>query len=150
MIGVVCLHVDDLFCTGNPEFKTHIVQKIKDNFKVGHEDRNDVEFTGQRITRVNDRVEVNMQKCIDDLHEIEFNKGLADSVACTSSLHTEYRSVLGMINWLQSRTQFHVTYLFSRCASASASPTIGDCRALYKVVRTVRAQPVKLIVHPVK
>ncbi len=42
-----------------------------------------------------------------------------------------------MINWLQGRTQYQIAYAFSRCASA-ASPTIGDVRALNKIVRTIR------------
>ena len=44
--------------------------------------------------------------------------------SCVSSLHTQYRSVLGQVNWLQSRTQYKACYRFSRCAYAVASPTI--------------------------
>ena len=36
--------------------------------------------------------------------------------------------VLGSLNWLQSRTQYHLCYQFSRAASASAEPTIGDAK----------------------
>merc|ERR1711978_794324 len=56
--------------------------------------------------------------------------------------------MLGSLNWLQSRTQFQAAYRFSRCASASAAPTIADVRALNKLVRTVRAETVKLCVWP--
>ena len=49
---------------------------------------------------------------------------------------------------MQSRSQFHATYKFSRSASAAASPTIGDIRMLNKVVRTVRANPVRLHFWP--
>eukprot|EP00971_Amphidinium_carterae_P217577 4319131-Amphidinium_carterae.2 len=33
---------------------------------------------------------------------------------------------LGKMNWLQSRTQFHISYTFSRSASEAAKATIGD------------------------
>ena len=69
---------------------------------------------------------------------------------CTPALHTEYRSVLGSLNWLQSRTQFQSAYRFSLCASASAAPTIGDVRATNKPVRSVRAEVVKLCFWPLK
>ena len=49
-----------------------------------------------------------------------------------------------MINWFQSRTQYHVCYKFSRSASRAASPTVGDVKALNKLVRYLRSTPVNL------
>ena len=63
-------------------------------------------------------------------------------------MHTRYRSRLGQINWLQSRTQFQCCYKFSRCASRAASPTIGDVKALSKLARQLKSQPVKLQFWP--
>ena len=63
---------------------------------------------------------------------------------------TEHRSVLGKLNWLQSRTQFHISYRFSRCASASASATILDAKELNKVVRLVKDKPQRLLYAPIK
>ena len=62
----------------------------------------------------------------------------------------EYRSVLGLLNWLQSRTQFQASYKFSRCASRQAAPTIEDVRALNKAVRSVKAAPVAPRFWPLK
>ena len=49
------------------------------------------------------------------------------------------RSVLGQLNWLQSGTQVHLCYKFSRCASAVSNPTIGDFREINKVARTLKS-----------
>ena len=65
-------------------------------------------------------------------------------------MHTRCRSVLGQINWLQSRTQPHICYFFPRCASAAAAPTIGDVRKLNKLVRTIKATPVELKFWPLQ
>ena len=73
--------------------------------------------------------------CVEDLHEALKDKD-TDSLAGPDL--TEYRSVLGKLNWLQSRTQFHISYHFSRCASASASATILDAKELNRVVRLVK------------
>ena len=56
--------------------------------------------------------------------------------------------LLGEINWLQSRTQFQCCYKFSRCASMAASPTLGDMKALNKLARQHKSQPVKLQFWP--
>ena len=42
-----CLHVDDLFITGTPEFIEKFKKEVSANFKIGHEDANDLMFTGQ-------------------------------------------------------------------------------------------------------
>ena len=54
------------------------------------------------------------------------------------------RSSLGMLSGLQSRTQSHVCYKFSRSASASTGPTIGDVKVLNKTIRQLKANPVTL------
>ena len=107
-------------------------------------------FTGQRVRWEGAALVVDQNKAIEELREISFDKTRKDTIACTPSLHTEYRSVLGSLNWLQSRTQFHIVYPFSRCASASASPTMGDIRAINKLVRKVKSEPVKLHFWPLK
>ena len=49
-----------------------------------------------------------------------------------------------------SEPSIPVVFRFSRAASAAAKPTIGDVKALNKIVRSVRAQPSKLYFWPIK
>ena len=132
-IGVLSLHVDDLIISGTPQFLKWFLEKIKKHFTVGHEDVNDLMFT----------------EC-SELEEIIIPKHLKDTDLCDKQLHTSYRSLLGSINWLQSRTQFQACYSFSRLASASASPTIGHCKELNKLCRQIRNDEVEMRVWPVK
>ena len=89
-------------------------------------------------------------KAIKDLAEVIVPRGAQDNQLCDPAMHTEYRSVLGGMNWLQSRTQFTACYRFSRAASASAAPTIGDVKLLNKAVRMMQAHPVSLVFWPLK
>ena len=73
---------------------------------------------------------------------------MTDSDFCSAPLHPQYRSVLGQVNWLQSRTQYKACYRFSRCAYAAAGPTIADVRALNKLVRSIRSEPCVLKYWP--
>ena len=163
VLGVVCLHVDDLFMAGNSKFHAKVCQNLRKDFSIGSEDKNDIQFVGQRIKWMHkdDKsskasngngpyIRVDQNLAIEELEEIKFDKSLRDDVQVTPSMHTEYRSVLGQINWLQSRTQYHVCYKFSRCASQASKPTIGDVRALNKLVRQLRSQPVTLNFWPLK
>ena len=63
-------------------------------------------------------------------------------------MHTRYRSLLREMNCLQIRTQFQCCYKFSRCAPMATSPTIGDVKALDKLARRLKSQPVKLQFWP--
>ena len=154
--GVICLHVDDLFMAGNKEFDTRVLKRLRTDYNIGSEDIDDIAFVGQRIRWVKGdgatapHIRVDQQLAVDDLHEIVFERSLKDDILCTPYLHTEYRSVLGMINWLQSRTQFQSCYKFSRNASRQASPTIGDCRNVNKLVRAIKAAPVALHFWPLQ
>ena len=47
--GVVCLHVDDFFMSGDAEFKMRVYNKLIKAYQVGHEDTNNLEFVGQRV-----------------------------------------------------------------------------------------------------
>ena len=155
-VGVMSLHVDDLIISRTPEFLTWFLKKIREHFTVGHEDKNDLTFTGQRVRWVCDAqgkkkyISIDQKLCVSELEEIVIPKHLNDSDACDKSLHTSYRSLLGSINWLQSRTQFQACYQFSRLASASAAPTIGHCKELNKLCRQIRSEEVELRVWPVK
>ena len=147
--GNVCMHVDDLIFTGTGDFLSSFAESLKKSFQIGSLYENDVMFCGQRIIKQGATVMVHQDLCIEDLHEALIPKG-NDGDALVGADLTEYRSVLGKLNWLQSRTQFHISYHFSRCASAAASATIMDAKELNKVVRMVKDKPQRLLYAPIK
>ena len=121
--------MDDLIFTGIDDFLLSIAEALKKSFQIGSLDENDVVFCRQRIIKQAATFTVHQDLCIDDLHEALVPKG-KDSDALVGPDLTEYRSVLGKLNWLQSRTQFHISYHVSRCASAAATATIMDVKEL--------------------
>ena len=156
-VGMCCLHVDGLFVTGTPDFLEKFKSKVKASFKIGHEDVNDLMFTGQRVkwqlddkTKKKSHIVVEQSLCVSELTEIVIQKGQKDDEKCDKDMHSAYRSLLGSINWLQSRTQFQACYQFSRCASAAASPTVGDCKALNKLCNQIVNDPMELKFCPLE
>ncbi|CAE7576155.1 GIP [Symbiodinium sp. CCMP2456] len=155
-VGCLSLHVDDLIITGSPKFLAWFLESIKKRFTVGHEDRNDLMFTGQRVKWILDEkgnkkyISIDQSLNVSELEGIVIPKNLKDDVKCDKALHTSYRSLLGSINWLQSRTQFQACYKFSRLASASASPTIGNCKELNKLCRSIKQEPADMRIWPLK
>lgn len=154
--GVLCLHVDDLCMAGDSEFQRRVVDRIKQDFEIGSEDLNVVEYCGQKVqwipatSQIPAHIAISQNKAIDALTEIRLEGTWQDNTPLTPTQHTQFRSVLGQINWLQSRTQFQAAYGFSRCASAAAKPLIKDLRELNKLVRMIKARPVILKHFPLK
>jgi len=154
--GCVTIHVDDALMAGTSHFVKTVVDGLRRDFKVGSEDTNDIMFVGQRVRWIDKgkrgtaRIQVDQERKVEELAEIQYESSLRDTLSCPADLHKQYRSVLGQINWLQSRTQFQACYLFSRCASAAAAPTIGDVRSINKLVRKIRSEVVCLNFWPLK
>ena len=151
--GIINLFVDDLFGTGGKDMEQRVLTRLRKDFQVGSEDWNDVTFTGQRIRWTKDpqtgsHIEVSQDKAIEELEEMPVERNTKEDLHCTLAVHTRDTSFLWQIIWLQSRTQFQFCYKFSSCASMAASPTNGDVKALNKLARELKSQPVKLQVWP--
>ena len=92
-VGVMSLHVDDLIISGAPEFLTWFLKKIREHFTVGHEDKNDLTFTGQRVRWVLDAqgqkkyISIDQKLCVSELEEIVIPKHLKDADVCDKAQH---------------------------------------------------------------
>ena len=146
--------VDDVFGTGGIEMDQQVLARQRKVFQVGSEDWNDVTFARQRIRCKKDPqtgpcIEDSQEKAIEELEEIPVERITKEDLQCTPAMQKKSRGAFWRkINWLQSKTQFQCCYKFSRCASEEASPTIGDMKALNKLARQLKSQPVKLQFWP--
>ena len=75
--GALSLHVDDLLLTGDDVFEKEIMGRLRKDFQVGSEDKNDCLFVGQRIQWKQDDkrgwyINVHQNVAIDELQEITF------------------------------------------------------------------------------
>ena len=86
-----------------------VLVRLRKDFQVGSEDWIDVTITRQRIRWTKDSqsgpcTEVSQQKDFDELKEIPVQRNTEEDLHCIPAMHTRYRSLLGQINWVQSRT----------------------------------------------
>ena len=106
-----------------------VLTKLRTDLQVGSEDGNDVTFTRQRVRWTKNPqadlyIEVSQEKAIEELVEIPEERNTKEDLQRTPAMHTEYRSLLGQINWLQSRTQ--LLQVFQMCFKGSFSNN-GRC-----------------------
>ena len=67
--GIICLHVDDLFCVGDQEFYQCVIYSIQKDFQIRSEDTNGVLFVGQRVSWKTEGshsfIQVDQERCIE-------------------------------------------------------------------------------------
>ena len=124
--GIIKFFVDDLFGTGGYKMEQRVLARLRKDFQVGSEDWNDVTFTGQRIRWTKDPqsrpcIEVSQEMAIEELEEIPVQRNTKEDLQCTPVMHTRYRSLLGQMNWLQSRTVSVLPQVFQMCFQGSFS-----------------------------
>ena len=126
------------------------MSSLRKNFAVGSEGKNDIMFVGQPIKwKTHDKygpyICVDQKLAVDAVEEVKIDKSLKDNIQCNPQIHTAYRSVLGQLNWLQSRTQVHICYKFSRKRDSSmanlASPRFMRMDAWSTPMSTTRHRP---------
>ena len=113
-------------------------------------ERQHVKWQLDEKTKKKSHIVVEQSLCVSDLTEIVITKTQKGDEKCDKDMHTAYRSLLGSINWLQSRTRFQACYQLSRCASAAASPTIIGCKALDKLCKQIVNAPMELKFWPLE
>ena len=83
-VGILSLHADDFIISGTPQFLKWFLEKIKKHFTVGHEDVNEMMFTGQRVRWVLDEhkkkkyISIDQKLGVQELEEISIPKHLKD------------------------------------------------------------------------
>ena len=105
-LACVVFMLMNLFITGTPDFLEKFKKVVKSQFKIGHEDVNDLMFTGQRVKWVigeknkkKSHITIEQSLCVSvNLLRLSYPKGLKDEEKCDKDFHTAYRSLLGSIN----------------------------------------------------
>ena len=82
------------------------IKAIRKFSEIGSIDTYELLFTGQRVRRNDGTITVSQELAVEAVHEVALATGMKDSQLLPPELHTEYRSVRGAVNWLQSRAQF--------------------------------------------
>jgi predicted transcriptional regulator YheO len=52
LIGVICLHVDDILWGGNKNFMENYINKLKNTYDVGKENKENFKFLGMKIRNI--------------------------------------------------------------------------------------------------
>ena len=71
LVGIVCVHVDDIIATGDDKFHVEVVDEIKMRFKISKDQEGNFTYTGMAVwTDSKGQVHMNQNNYIKEMEEI--------------------------------------------------------------------------------
>ena len=135
--GILCAHVDD-FCYGGTEgFLKEVIGKLKERLKVGEQESESFKYIGVKIEQDSDSIRINQRQYIETIKEPEGRRFMGVRILRANEL-TEYRSLVGQLNWVASHTMPEIAFDVSDLSRAFKEGTTQDMRRLIKVVRRIK------------
>lgn len=157
---VLIVHVDDcMLATDGSRIAEAKVAELRRKFPFGawHEvgkEPNGAVYTGRRVRRGEaGSVEVDMEDFADGrLFEVEAARGERSwEDEATAIEKAEFRSAVGSLHWMSSQYRIDQAFDVNSLQRRQQSTTVGDLKALNKVVRDVRAsKEFCLVVRPIR
>ena len=144
--GHVCVYVDDFLWSGSVEFEGKVIDKIKNLFLLGSSETGSFKYVGLRMATVNDGVTVDQLEYISTLKPIILSAERASkkSSELSSKEQTEYRALVGQLNWVGTQTRPDVLFDVCDLSVSLKTATVGDILRLNKVVSRLNTDHVKL------
>ena len=135
--GILCTHVDD-FCYGGTEsFLKETIGRLRGKLKVGEQESKRFKYIGVNVEQRDNVISMNQWGYINSIKEPEARRFKGNRVLNAKEL-TEYRSLVGQLNWVSLHTMPEVSFNVSELSKAFKGGTTQDMRKLIKVVRKVK------------
>ena len=138
LVGILCSHVDDFCYGGNEWFLDETIRQLREKLKVGEQESKSFKYIGVRVEQHESRICINQWKYIESIKEPEARRFNGNRMLSQKEL-TEYRSVVGQLNWISLHTMPEISYSVSELSKAFKEGTSQDMRKLIKVVRRVKS-----------
>ena len=129
---VTVTHVDDLFYAYDMRCKTtkSLLEAIVKEFNMSRK-QDDFVFCGIRLRATPEALIVSQELAASSLAPMELcGTQRSSETMLTYSVHGEYRSLLGKLQWVQLQSRPDLSYEVNRAAQRSSAPTVADVGAL--------------------
>ena len=135
--GILCTHVDDFCYGGVDSFLEEIIGELREKLKVGEQESRRFKYIGVMVEQREKEIGLNQWGYVNSIKEPEARRFNGNRVLNAKEL-TEYRSVVGQLNWVSLHTMPEISFSVSELSKAFKEGTTQDMRKLIKVVRRVK------------
>ena len=144
LIGLVCVHVDDLFMAGTPEFKQKIILKLCEYFKFSKIEKNKFKYLGCQIEKLNNgNISLNQEEYIEQIDEVIVpERNNASPV--TETERKVIRKVVGELLWVSLMTRPDLSFDVNKLSANITNATIKDLKDAKRLVEKAKFEPLSL------
>ena len=145
--GIICLYVDDFLWTGCHKFYTSIIVKLWDLFLIGSSSTKSFKYIGLNISTVDKGLSIDQYQYASILEPIKLSHQRAScrTSDLSESEKSDYRALLGQLNWLATNTRPDVSYETTELSVNFNRATVADMIRLNKLVSVAKSKHVKIV-----
>lgn len=152
--GILGVHVDDLI-GGGDQLWEKAIRWLKSELEFGVWETRKFTFRGRELEQSseNKAITIKMTNYIDKIQPVSVPRALREhpEKQLDAELHSQYRGIVGGLQWLQAQGSPGLAYDVSMLQSKSASPSVADLCAANKLLRaaqTMKHTAVKIVSMP--
>lgn len=144
LIGLVCVHVDDLFMAGNSDFKRAIIEKLLTHFQFSKVETNKFTYLGCEIEKLaNGDITLNQNEYIQKVGEVSVPPK-SNSTRVNEEERKLIRKVVGEMLWVSLMTRPDLAFEVNRLSSVIVNATIKDLKDAKRLVDKAKMEPITL------
>lgn len=136
--GVLGVHVDDLLGGGDEHWRK-AMDWLKKELEFGAWETRKFIFRGRQLEQSadNSSISISMSHYANTIKSVSIPKELRTKAEepLNADLHSQYRGLVGALQWLQAQGSPGLAYDVGMLQSKSAAPTVADLMAANKVLR---------------
>ena len=141
--GIICTHVDDFFYCGTNNFKSSIIDKLRNIFKFGSEQSNMFKYIGLNIKRLNNgKIIVHQNTQIEEIIEPMINKEKHPKDNLNEKEIKSLRSICGQLNWIATQTRPDLSFDVCELSCSIKDAKICDLKNAVKTIRKAKSERV--------
>ena len=144
--GIILSHVDDFLYGGNSYFLKTIIPQIRQRFKIGSEEDEKFKYLGLVVSQVSSGIQLSLENYISSIKEMDTSRlGKDKTRPLDSDERSEFKHLVGQINWVATQCRPHVAYENCLLGSQADKSTVAEVYLANKVVRKIQEQSLNLI-----
>ena len=144
LLGIVCLHVDDLFMTGNNVFKHLMTKQLSKYFKFSKIEETKFKYLGCEITKHdNGDITLNQTEYIENIDDVSVPDKL-NSCLANEEEKREIRRVVGELLWVSLMTRPDLSFEVNSLSSNICKASIKDLKDARRLVEKAKLEPISL------
>ena len=137
----ICVYVNDFLWAGTKLFENMIIKKLCSLFLIGSTASSSFKYIGLNIASSGNCITVDQLEYARSVKAINvnFRRAQNKSNEISAQEKTEYRALLGQLNWLATHTRPDIAFDACELSVSLKKATIGDMLRLNKLVSRVKS-----------